>query len=253
VVDIVVKPIEFDLAGNYGEIHVYNGDYGLDLTSSVLFQYGMGLHNIRALRRNQDMSRLVNKLWYYLGPRWGQQHWTANITATQDFTKDFATPGGLPEIYPSPCPYDAASPPPYNVNVDDIRDAIAVSRGETAFNSGLFDPLAPGSFDVRMEVRTYEDRNDEATLGYCLFKRLWLIESWLRLKPLNLVHITPSRDTAIGDFDVGDLILVEANADVRGGFSGAQRIYQYTINWDIDSVPAIGELQVSSDNEGFGA
>ncbi len=34
--------------------------------------------------------------------------------------------------------------------------------------------------------------------------------------------------------------------------SGAQRIYEYTISWDAtDSVPSIGELQVSSDNAGF--
>ena len=66
---------------------------------------------------------------------------------------------------------------------------------------------------------------------------------------MTLVHVTPIRDYGIGLFSIGDLITVEASADVKGGFSGAQRIYEYTINWDEDSVPAIQELQVSSDNE----
>jgi hypothetical protein len=90
--------------------------------------------------------------------------------------------------------------------------------------------------------------------GYCLFKNQWLREAFIRLKPRQIVHVTPTRDTAIGTFDIGDLITVEATTDVNGGFSGAQRVYSYTVSWDAEeSVPAIGELQVSSDQENFGA
>jgi len=47
VVDIVITPIEFDVDGNYGMIDVYNGDFGLDLSSSVQFQYGVGAKSKR--------------------------------------------------------------------------------------------------------------------------------------------------------------------------------------------------------------
>lgn len=236
-VDIVITPIEFDSEANYGRIDVYNGNYGLDLTSTVIFQYGTGLHNIRSLRRNEDMSRVVNKLWYYLGPRKDQQHWQDNVTATD--TAGFAACG-------------------IDLTVSGgIQELLSTSRGEDypPFGGGgasnRFDPTAPGAYDVRMEIQVHDDRNDEASLGYCLFRWRWAEEQFLRLNARTLVHITPTRDTAIGEFGVGDLVLVEAHADVRGGFSGAQRVYEYTIGWDTDSVCAIDELQVSSDNEGF--
>jgi hypothetical protein len=37
---------------------------------------------------------------------------------------------------------------------------------------------------------------------------------------------------------------------VRGGFSGAQRVYEYTITWDEDGVIELGEILTSSDAEG---
>jgi hypothetical protein len=66
------------------------------------------------------------------------------------------------------------------------------------------------------------------------------------------VHITPTRETEIGTFDIGDLIWVEASTAVRGGFSGAQRIYEYTISWEAESSTLeLSELQTSVNNEGF--
>ncbi len=115
-------------------------------------------------------------------------------------------------------------------------------------------------YDVRMDIKIFDALGDATDCGpnalgvsdFCMQKKNWLTESWLRLQPLELIHVTPQRDTEIGGFDIGDLVLVEANTDVKGGFSGAQRVYEYTISWDAeDSTPAIGELQVSSDNEGF--
>ena len=72
-----------------------------------------------------------------------------------------------------------------------------------------------------------------------------------RLTPRELIHITPTRGTAIGAFDIGDLVAVSAGASVRGGFSGAQRVYEYTISWDEDGPFELSELQTSSDQEGM--
>ena len=46
-------------------------------------------------------------------------------------------------------------------------------------------------------------------------------------------------------FDIGDLVGVSASSAVRGGFSGAQRVYEYTIGWEDDGVLFLSELQTS--------
>lgn len=230
-VDAIVTPIEFDANDNYGRLDLYNGDYGQDLSSSVAFQYGMGARNVRRLRWNEDMTNVCNKLWYYLGPRkptpadaQGNQHWAANITGDDP---------GL--AYP---PGGATSPPASATN-----NQVGVARYDSQQD-----------FDVRMDIKIFDARGDEAIVAHDLYRRLWQLESFLRATPQTLIHVTPNRDTGIGEFDIGDLVLVEASSDVRGGFSGAQRVYGYTVSWTADdSVPELSELQVSSDQEAFTA
>jgi hypothetical protein len=232
--DIIVTPIEFDANDNYGLLDLYNGDFGNDLTTSVAFQYGMGAYNIRSLRWNENMSNMCNKLWYYLGPKCDDQHWQANVTGTDH---GGTSPPGL--AYP---PGGDLSPPYSPTN-----NQIGVLRYQSQ-----------QEFDVRMDIQIFDALGDDVdcvsgnTHGFELYRRLWQMESWLRAQPLNLIHVTPTRDTEIGAFGIGDLVLVEATSEVKGGFSGGQRIYEYSIAWDAEeSVPAIGELQVSSDAEGF--
>lgn len=227
--DVVNTPIEFDSDDNYGQLDVYNGDYGNDLTGSVIFQYGMGLDNIRSLRWNTDMSNMCNKLWYFLGPKCDEQHWRANVTGDAAL----AYPPGGKSV--GPC-----------------------DSGTTTNNQiGVLTCQSRQHFDVRMEIQIFDavgdgtDCSESSNPGYELYKRNWQSEQWIRAQPRELVHVTPARDEGILEFDIGDLITVEANSDVAGGFSGAQRVYEYTISWDEDSVPALSELQVSSDNEGF--
>lgn len=220
-VDVIVSPIEFDGNNNYARLDLYPGDFGNDLSSSVAFQYGMGARNVRALRWNENMSQMCNKLWYYLGPKITQQRWQENITGDDP---------GL--AYP---PGGALSPPAASLN-----NQLGVAR-----------VASQAAYDVRMDIRIYDGRGDESAARE-LFRRLWQVESWFRTVPQTLIHVTPTRDTGINEFDIGDLVLVEATSEVRGGFSGAQRVYAYTISWDADdSVPSIGELQVSSDAEGM--
>jgi hypothetical protein len=122
--------------------------------------------------------------------------------------------------------------------------------------------LSQQAYDVRMDIQVWDSKSragdgvdcvgNAGVVGQDLFRVLWTNESWIRNFPRNLVHITPTRDTEIGSFDIADLVLVEAASEVKGGFSGVQRIYEFTIAWDAEeSVPALSELQVSSDQEGF--
>ena len=106
-----------------------------------------------------------------------------------------------------------------------------------------------------MEIQIFDATDDDCvpgwgTFGRDLYRNRWETESWIRYQPRNLIHITPTRETEIGTFDIGDLVGVEASAAVRGGFSGAQRVYEYTVNWDEDGVLALSELQTSDTADG---
>jgi hypothetical protein len=233
--DVVITPTDPG-GGIMGTVDAYNGDYGTDLSGSVSFQYGMGALNVRRLRWNTDMSMLSNKIWYYLGPRVGtvgdpagDQHWRANVT------------GDDPNLaYP---PGGALSPPASATN-----NQLGVLREDSQTS------LGPGGtgYGVRMDIRIYDAQGDaDPSSARDLYRRLWQVESWLRAVPRNLVHITPIRGYDFTTFDIGDLVTVEAASSVRGGFSGAQRIYGYSISWDEDGPFELSELQTSSDQEGL--
>lgn len=282
-VDVVVTPIEFDASDNYGQLDVYNGDYGTDRTGSVTLSYGMGDFNIRALRWNEDMTQMCNKLWYYLGPKCDDQHWRANITgddpafnpdvtatgpwalSTGYIVGDTATFGGNTYAVIQNHTATAANKPGVGADWPQFwtywmvppGGRVVPTAGTTNNIIGVRSGISRAHFDVRMDIKIFDASGDGADCtetsvpGHDLYRRLWQVEQYLRAVPMTLVHVTPIRDFGIGLFSIGDLITVEASPDVKGGFSGAQRIYEYTIDWDEDSVPAIGELQVSSDNEGF--
>jgi hypothetical protein len=220
-VDIILQPI--DSGGNMAIAYGYNGDYGTDLSGSVSFDYGMGSYNVRQVRRSVDMSSLVNKLQYLGGPKMST---IADPNATQHWC--FEVAGLNAENYPDP---------PYT--------EVIAKRDESW-----------GKYGKRQEVRIYDAEAENCrdpinTYARDLYRRLWLIETWIRSAPRELVHVTPTRGTGIGDFDIGDLVTVQAGSFFRGGFSGKQRIYAYTVSWDADGVLELGELQTSADQEGM--
>jgi len=212
--DIVITPIDTDIDGNIGQIDCYNGNYGDDLSTVIAFQYGMGQRNIRALRHNEDATNVISKLRYLLGPR----------------VQTSADPAGDQHWRTS---VDTGGP-----NVPDLCDY------ETEFT--YVEDLYGGRFDIRIF-----DGDDIANAKE-LYLRLFALEACLRSIPRLLVHITPTRETEIFTFDIGDVITVEAAAVVRGGFSGEQRVYGYTIAWEgEDSVRYLSELTTSPDQEGL--
>lgn len=228
--DLVITPTDPG-GGVMGTIDGYNGDFGTDLSATIVFSYGMGDFNVRRLRWNQDMTTMANKLWYYGGPKIATaadpaavQHWCFNVTGDDPML-----------AYP---PGGALSPPASATN-----NQLGVLRASSETTYG-----------VRMDIQIFDAYDECAgvgTVGRELFRRRWQQESWLRAVPREIIHITPTRETEIGTFDIGDLVGVEAVAAVRGGFSGVQRVYEYTVSWDQDGVLELSELQTSADNEGL--
>lgn len=220
--DVVITPTDPG-GGIMGTVDAFNGDYGTDRSATVVFEYGTGALNVRRLRWNEDMTNTCNKLWYYGGPRIetaadpaGDQHWCWNITADDP---------------------DLSNPP--QSDIEDCRDDSQAAVG------------------VRMDIKIWDALGDlcrgaqGVDPGRDLYRRLWQIESWLRCQPRELIHITPTRGTAIETFDIGDLVTVTAGSQVRGGFTGAQRVYEYTISWEEDGPFELSELQTSPNNEGI--
>jgi hypothetical protein len=292
-VDLVITPTDPG-GGIMGTIDGYPGNYGTDLSASVKFQYGTGAYNVRRLRWNQDMTNMVNKLWYYGGPRLfpasdpaGDQHWCFNvtgddpafnpdgtpqgawaITTSYDF-QDVVTNGGYSFIalashgtYVVPHVSTAADEPGVGANWQQYWTVLMVPpggrnsppAGATDNQLGVLRIASQAAYGVRMEIGIFDAYDDCAgvqTVGRDMFRKRWQQESWLRAQPREIIHVTPTRETEIGTFDIGDLVGVEAVAAVRGGFSGAQRVYEYTVSWDNDGVLELSELQTSADNEGL--
>ena len=231
--------------GVTGDLNLYNGDHGTDLSGSVIFQYGTGLRNVQSLRWNRDMSNLVNKYWIFGGPRIetaadpaGEQHWCFNVTGDDPFlpyTTDVHPGPGGKSVNSDNTPYITV--PGYNP----LGEKIYQSRQD---------------FDVRMKIDVFDAYDDDCIPGFgapgrMLYRRLWQIYAWFASEPREIIHITPNADEGIGCFGIGDLVHIEASSEVRGGFSGTQRIYEYTISWEgTPSVLTLSELQTSADSEG---
>lgn len=231
-VDVILSPI--DSGGNMAQVDVYNGQFGSDLSGSVAFEFAMGAHNARRVRRSQDLSNMCNKLWYHLGPKVTIERFKANITGDD------------------PC-LDA--PNLYNQALIESRRAAAQA-----------------SYGVRMEIQQFDVDilfNEKDKSGsppypnFCslgdysqmdptreIYRRLWQLESWIRAVPRELIHITPVRGTGINSFNIGDEVTVRAGSYFRGGFAGKQRVYEFTVSWDSDGVMELSELQTSADQDG---
>lgn len=279
--DIVITPTDPG-GGVMGEVDFYNGDYGTDLSGSVVFSYGMGDFNVARLRWNQDMTTMTNKLWYYGGPKLDEQHWCFNVTgddpafnpdgnptgawANATFydnspTADLVTNGGITYICIASHTSSAADEPGVGANWQTYWTVLMVPPGgrssppasSTNNDLGVLRIDSQTDFGVRMDIQifdAYDNCGGVGAVGRDLFRHRWQTEAWLRAQPREIIHITPTRETEIGTFDIGDIVGVEATSAVRGGFSGAQRVYEYTVSWDNDGVLGLSELQTSADNEG---
>lgn len=241
--------------GVTGNLDLYPGNYGTDVSGSVTFEYGTGARTISDVRWNRDMSQLVNKYWLFGGPRVetaadaaGDQHWCFNITGTD---------GGQIAGYPG-TPNGLAYPPG-GQSVDTTNDP---NFGVHSADDGwTLNPLGHKIYDsrqaygVRMKIDVFDGYDDDCipgfgTPGRSLYRYQWQIFSWFSADPREIVHIQPADDTFVGCFGIGDLIGIDITSDVKGGISGTQRVYQYTVSWEATpSVLTLSEIQTSSDGE----
>lgn len=242
--DVILTPI--DSGGNMAQVDCYNGDYGVDRTGSVFLDYATGNNNVRELRQAVDMTNVSNKIQYFLGPKETLERYKANITGDDPCL--FIPPGG-------------------SITDTDIQNKIGSRRRVSQSRFGVRFEFQ--EFDV--DVISKEDplnQNPPPGAIPCgdpareMFRIRWQREAFIRAQPRTLVHVTPIRysdDTqfppgvnpvVFGDFDIGDLITVRAGSFVRGGFTGGQRVYEYTVSWDSEGTISLGEIQTSSDQEG---
>ena len=230
--DIIINPVESD-PDILGTIGLYNGDYGTDLSGLVAFEFGTGAFNVKQFKRTFDMSQVVNKLWYYLGPKCDLQHWRGNVTGDDPYL-----PGAVP----------------------DIGGGSGVG-GDIDYSNPLGD-LRNQSIDLYrelMEIRIYDDYGGEClpdtepNQGNNLFRpfyqRMWQNESMLRAMPRQLISWTPVRGIE-PNFDVGDLIAVAWGPQVRGqSGNGVQRVYEFTVESDASGAASLTNLVTSSDGD----
>ncbi len=210
--------------GVMGTVGLYDGNFGTDLSGSISFDYGQGARTAQAIRWNRDMSGMCNKYWIFTGPRVetaadpaGEQHWCFNVQGDDS---------GLPG-------FNASSP-----YIDVINRRLA----------------SQSQYGVRMKIDIFDGYDDTCIQGFAtgreLYRWQWIIYSYLAAIPREIVHVIPTDDTYLGCFGIGDIVGVSAVSDVKGGFSGAQRIYEYTVSWEgSPSVLTISELQTSADAE----
>jgi hypothetical protein len=185
-----------DSGGNMTQVSCYNGDFGTNRSGSVHFQYDQGSSsNCRMCRWTFDLSELMNKLWVFLGPRKkGKSDPAGEQHWAASITGDSVFPT-LPRLNPS---------------------VILAARD-----------ASQASYYVRMLIRIFD--GDES-IALDLFKGWWLMESWLRLKPKQIVSMTPHRGITPA-FRTGDLIRVSAGTGFAGGFNGVQRVMAYSYRW----------------------
>ena len=94
------------------------------------------------------------------------------------------------------------------------------------------------------------DTKDEAGAGFYLrpfYEAQWASEANLIANPKTIASVLPNRGT-FPPFKPGDLISVAAGT-LQGGFSGAQRVYEFTLTEDADGALELTDIITSADQE----
>lgn len=217
VLDIVVNP-----GFSSSTVDLWNGDYGTDRTGSVVIQYATGAFNARGANRTIDMDEVINALWYLLGPKMPQytgdiSHWAGSLT-----------PDGAHDV----TQWEHATHPwhPW--------PAALIARWTSSRST----------YGYMQQIDIHDSREDENKIRF-LFELMYKNEAGLRAVPRTITGMTLDRTTAAPSFFVGDLITTTSGSVLGGGFTGAQRVYSYTIQIDTDGVGEFTEIIASADQE----
>lgn len=223
--DVGMIPVDTHLgfpAGILGQF-IAADRLGSDLSASVNFDYGTGDFSLANLRRSFDLAELCNRLYYYLGPPvqtasdpGGTAHYKGNITATETG----AGPG-----------------------TEDLSAYLALELASRALYGTFFDAKIFDDTDIESSARK-------------LFHQLFKNEVQLRVKPRELLYVTPAAGAGCPfrpfiDYGVGDTVTVNASDIVGPAISGAkQRIYGFDVQINEDGVERVSELIASAQDAG---
>lgn len=219
--DALINPVDTHngaAAGVIGQLTAAD-HLGQDLSGTVSFDYATGLHNVAQIRRTFDMSTLCNKLWYFLGPKGANdnRHYHGNITATETG----AAPGS-----------------------EDLAAYQALQQASQDL------------YGVYMDAKVYDDAGTENEVRK-LFHVLWKTEVTFRVKPRELLYMTPvaGNDNStpappfrpFRDYNVGDKVGVTASDIAGPALAGSQRIYGFDVEEGTDGVERVGEFITTAD------
>lgn len=215
--------LDIKMSGSNAQL--YEGNAG-DFVNQP-FEYDTGSKNCRAAKRSIDMENVFNVVWTLLGQKeplydGDVQHWKGNVTIDDTGTKVIA---GVPT-------YVGIPDPPYS----SIAGAALASRS----TYGRLQRI--DEYDFYQDERTPAAKRPLRRLA----QMLWLSTSLYCATPRTLVTMTPEAGIT-PSFDVYDTIPVAAGASLGGGFSGEQRVYEFTVDIDTEGNPELSKLVTSAD------
>lgn len=217
VIDLLLSTGQLDVIltpgiGSSG-VALTNGGYGNDLTGSVLLQYATGGFTAQRAGRTQDLEEMINALWYLLGPKRPQYDQDVSHWA-----------GSITRT----APHVGGTWPP-------------------ALLSRLASSITTYGYMTEIQVHdTREDENDVRPL----YEERWANEAHIRAVPRTFANFSPNRSSTAGPpFFPGDLVTVAAGSVLNGGFTAAERVYEYEMTIDPDGIAEYSDLVTSADQE----
>lgn len=211
--DIVVNP-----GIGTSTIDLYNGDYGNDLSGSVILQYATGSFTARTGNRTEDMEEMTNALWYLLGPKrpWyagDVAHWAGSITPTAPNAGPDGD-GGIPG-------------PSWPVELS------------SRWTSGR------AQYGYMQEIQINDTKEDEQTTSRPYFEEMYANEAYIRAVTRVFSNLNPNRFSTAPTFYVGDFVGIQSGAAMGAVVSGKERVYEYELTIDTDGVAEFTSLVTS--------
>ena len=106
--------------------------------------------------------------------------------------------------------------------------------------------LSRGLYNYRQEIQTKDEVGANTIRPY--YEARWAAEAGLRAFPRHFYSVKPNRGT-FPAFRPGDLITIAAGAVLNGGFSEAQRVYEFEVLTDQDGINQVTDILTSADQE----
>ena len=104
--------------------------------------------------------------------------------------------------------------------------------------------LSRGLYNYRQEIQTKDEVGANGIRPY--YEARWASEAGLRTFPRHFYSVKPNRGV-FPAFIPGDLITVSAGSVLNGGFTEAQRVYEYEVVTDQDGINQVVDILTSAD------